>query len=90
MSEQKTLYFVIRKDKWFDGKIKFTICKDRTFTLEEATRNLLAYDQLNDNKDYSYHLQKVDPQFMEDTNPLVLTEDMEVKTNGKAQEELPF
>jgi len=88
MSEQK--YFVIRKDKWFDGKVKFTICKDRTLTLEEATRNLLAYDQLNDNKDYSYHLQKVDPQFMEDTNPLVLSEDMEVKTNGKGEEELPF
>tara|TARA_A100001011_G_scaffold16602_1_gene17262 strand:- start:355 stop:621 length:267 start_codon:yes stop_codon:yes gene_type:complete len=88
MSEQK--YFVIRKDKWFDGKVKFTICKDRTFTLEEATRNLLAYDQLNDQKDYSYHLQKVDPQFMEETNPLVLSEDMEIKTNGKAQEELPF
>ena len=85
MSEQK--YFVIRKDKWFDGKIKFTICKDRTFTLEEATRNLLAYDQLNDNKDYSYHLQKVNPYLIED--PLVLTE--EVKTNGKVeQEELPF
>ena len=88
MSEQK--YFVIRNNKWFDGKVKFTICKDRTFTLEEATRNLLAYDQLNDQKDYSYHLQKVDPQFMEETNPLVLSEDMEIKTNGKAQEELPF
>ena len=89
MSETK--YFIIRKDKWFDGKIKFQIMKDASFTLDEATRNLLAYDQLNDNKDYSYHLQKVDPQFMEDTNPLVLTEDMEVKTNGKVeQEELPF
>ena len=53
--------------------------KDASFPLEEATRNLLAYDQLNDNKDYSYHLQKVDSQFMEDTTPLVLTE--EVKTN---------
>jgi len=88
MSEQK--YFVIRKDKWFDGKVKFEIMKSNSFTLEEATRNLLAYDQLNDNKDYSYHLQKVDPQFMEDTNPLVLSEDMEVKTNGKVEEELPF
>jgi|TARA_Y100000033_G_scaffold46394_1_gene50820 hypothetical protein len=87
MSEQK--YFIIRKDKWFDGKVKFTIMKDASFPLEEATRNLLAYDQLNDNKDYSYHLQKVDSQFMEDTTPLVLTE--EVKTNGKAEEEeLPF
>ena len=89
MSEQK--YFIIRKDKWEHmNKVRFTIMKDEAFTLEEATRNLLAYDQLNDNKDYSYHLQKVDPQFMEDTNPLVLTKDMEVKTNGKAQEELPF
>ena len=89
MSEQK--YFVIRKDNWKHvNKVRFTIMKDEAFTLEEATRNLLAYDQLNDNKDYSYHLQKVDPQFMEDTNPLVLTEDMEVKANGKDQEELPF
>ncbi len=88
MSEQK--YFIIRKDKWEHmNKVKFTIMKDKAFTLEEATRNLLAYDQLNDNKDHSFHLQKVDPQFMEDTTPLVLTE--EVKTNGKAEEEeLPF
>tara|TARA_Y100000296_G_scaffold60800_1_gene70501 strand:- start:163 stop:429 length:267 start_codon:yes stop_codon:yes gene_type:complete len=88
MSEQK--YFIIRKDKWEHmNKVKFTIMKDEAFTLEEATRNLLAYDQLNDNKDYSFHLQKVDPQFMADTTPLVLTE--EVKTNGKVdQEELPF
>ena len=88
MSEQK--YFIIRKDNWKHvNKIRFTIMKDEAFTLEEATRNLLAYDQLNDNKDYSFHLQKVDPQFMEDTTPLVLTE--EVKTNGKVdQEELPF
>ena len=88
MSEQK--YFIIRKDNWKHvNKVRFTIMKDEAFTLEEATRNLLAYDQLNDNKDYSFHLQKVDPQFMEDTNPLVLTKDMEVKTNGKG-EELPF
>ena len=88
MSEQK--YFVIRKDNWKHvNKVRFTIMKDEAFTLEEATRNLLAYDQLNDNKDYSFHLQKVDPQFMADTTPLVLTEDMEVKTNGKG-EELPF
>ena len=47
-----------------------------------------AYDQLNDNKDYSFHLQKVDYKFLEETKPLVLTE--EVKTNGKVEEELPF
>ena len=89
MSEQK--YFIIRKDKWEHmNKVRFTIMKDEAFTLEEATRNLLAYDQLNDNKDYSFHLQKVDYKFLEETKPLVLTEDMEVKTNGKAQEELPF
>ena len=87
MSEQK--YFIIRKDNWKHvNKVRFTIMKDEAFTLEEATRKLLAYDQLNDNKDYSYHLQKVDPQFMADTTPLVLTE--EVKTNGKVEEELPF
>ncbi len=89
MSEQK--YFIIRKDKWEHmNKVRFTIMKDEAFTLEEATRNLLAYDQLNDNKDYSFHLQKVDYKFLEETKPLVLTADMEVKTNGKGQEELPF
>ena len=72
------------------NKVRFTIMKDEAFTLEEATRNLLAYDQLNDNKDYSFHLQKVDYKFLEETKPLVLTEDMEVKTNGKGEEELPF
>jgi len=87
MSEQK--YFIIRKDKWEHmNKVRFTIMKDEAFTLEEATRNLLAYDQLNDNKDYSFHLQKVDYKFLEETKPLVLTE--EVKTNGKVEEELPF
>lgn len=88
MSEQK--YFVIRKDNWKHvNKVRFTIMKDEAFTLEEATRNLLAYDQLNDNKDYSFHLQEVDYKFLDDTKPLVLTE--EVKTNGKVdQEELPF
>ena len=88
MSEQK--YFVIRKDNWKHvNKVRFTIMKDEAFTLEEATRNLLAYDQLNDNKDYSFHLQEVDYKFLDDTKPLVLTE--EVKTNGKIdQEELPF
>jgi len=87
MSEQK--YFIIRKDNWKHvNKVRFTIMKDEAFTLEEATRNLLAYDQLNDNKDYSYHLQKVDYKFLEETKPLVLTE--EVKTNGKVEEELPF
>jgi hypothetical protein len=86
MSEQR--YFIIRKDKWYGEKVKFTIMKETSFTLDEATRNLLAYDQLNDNKDYSYHLQKVDYKFLEETQPLVLTE--EVKTNGKVEEELPF
>ena len=87
MSEQK--YFIIRKDNWEHmNKVRFTIMKDEAFTLEEATRNLLAYDQLNDNKDYSFHLQKVDYKFLEETKPLVLTE--EVKTNGKVEEELPF
>ena len=88
MSEQK--YFIIRKDNWKHvNKVRFTIMKDEAFTLEEATRNLLAYDQLNDNKDYSFHLQEVDYKFLDDTKPLVLTE--EVKTNGKVdQEELPF
>jgi hypothetical protein len=38
---------------------------------------LLAYDQLNDNKDVSYHLNKVDS-FEPYEDPLVLTKDMEI------------
>ena len=49
------------------------------FDLTTATRKLLALDELNsDRENTSYHLQEVDPGLV----PLMLTEEMEVKSNG--------
>ena len=69
-------FFIIKKYKFlkFDN---YEIMKSKPFSLTEALRMLLAYDQLNDNKDVSYHLNKVDS-FEPYEDPLVLTKDMEV------------
>ena len=45
---------------------------------DENKRILLAYEQLNDNKDTTYHLNKVEQYFEEPKDTLVLTKDMEV------------
>ncbi len=76
MSEQENKFFVIREDKWPNGRVKYTIMKDTAFTLEEATRNLLAYEQLNDDKDHTYHLNKVDQYLTSKEQPLVLNEEV--------------
>ena len=82
--ENDKMFFVIRKDKWPAGNIKYTIMKDKPFTLTDATRMLLAYEQINDDKDHTYHLNSVD-EYLEDPKSTViksgvlkLTEDMEV------------
>jgi len=69
-------FFIIKKYKFlkFDN---YEIMKSKPFSLTEALRMLLAYDQLNDNKDISYHLNKVDS-FEPYEDPLVLNKDMEV------------
>ena len=69
-------FFIIKKYKFlkFDN---YEIMKSNPFSLTEALRMLLAYDQLNDNKDVSYHLNKVDS-FEPYEDPLVLSKDMEV------------
>ena len=69
-------FFIIKKYKFlkFDN---YEIMKSKPFSLTEALRMLLAYDQLNDNKDVSYHLNKVDS-FEPYEDPLVLSKDMEV------------
>jgi hypothetical protein len=54
--ENEKLYFVIRKDNWPNGRVKYNIMKEKPFELSEATRMLLAYEQLNDDKDHTYHL----------------------------------
>ena len=59
--ENEKLYFVIRKDNWTNGRVKYNIMKEKPFELSEATRMLLAYEQLNDDKEQkTYHLQLVD------------------------------
>ena len=69
-------FFIIKKYKFlkFDN---YEIMKSKPFSLTEALRMLLAYDQLNDNKDVSYHLNKVDS-FEPYEDPLVLNKDMEI------------
>ena len=73
-----------KEDKFFIIKIykflkfeNYEIMKSKPFSLTEALRMILAYDQLNDNKDVSYHLNKVDS-FEPYEDPLVLNKDMEV------------
>jgi hypothetical protein len=60
--------------------------KDKAYTLNEATKMLIAYEQLNDNEDVKYHLQEVDL-LLSSEQPLVLKD--EVKGNG-ISEEMPF
>ena len=61
MSEEK-LFFVIEEHKWSYPNVhfKYNIMKDKAFPLGEATKMLIAYEQLNDNEDVKYHIQEVD------------------------------
>ena len=84
MSTQKQ-YFVIEKAVWnFDKNPRYSIMKDRAYTLSDATKMLIAYEQLNDQEEKTYFLQEVDL-LLGQEKPLVLTD--EVKTNGS---DLPF
>ena len=86
MSTQKQ-YFVIEKAVWNFNKNepRYSIMKDKAFSLEEASKMLIAYEQLNDQEEKTYHLQWVDLLLGE--QPLVLND--EVK-NGKADENTLF
>ena len=78
MTTQK--YFVIEKNKYSypDEHFKYSIMKSKSFDLKTATRMLVAYEQLNDDKDKSFYLQNVDLLMESKEEPLLLTEDMEV------------
>tara|TARA_R100000081_G_scaffold86463_1_gene56166 strand:+ start:1294 stop:1530 length:237 start_codon:yes stop_codon:yes gene_type:complete len=69
-------FFIIKKYKFLKYD-NYEIMKSKPFSLTEALRMLLAYDQLNDNKDVSYHLNKVDS-FEPYEDPLILNKDMEI------------
>tara|TARA_B110000902_G_C14148610_1_gene528643 strand:- start:502 stop:750 length:249 start_codon:yes stop_codon:yes gene_type:complete len=73
-------YFVIEKNKYtYPNKhSKYSIMKSKSFDLKTATRMLVAYEQLNDDKDKSFYLQNVDLLMGSKEEPLLLTEDMEV------------
>ena len=75
--ENKDEYFIIKKHKWFDHT-SYEIMKAKPFDQTQAIRILLAYEQLNDNKDTTYHLNKVEQYFEEPKDTLDLTKDMEV------------
>ena len=89
MSTQKQ-YFVIEKAVWNFNKNepRYSIMKDKAFKLEDATKILIAYEQLNDQEEKTYHLQFVDLLLSDSVEqPLVLND--EVK-NGKADENTLF
>jgi len=73
-------YFVIEKNKYSypDEHFKYSIMKSKSFDLKTATRMLVAYEQLNDDKDKSFYLQNIDLLMGSKEEPLLLTEDMEV------------
>ena len=84
MENTKT-YFIIEKAVWnFDKNPRYSIMKDRAYNLNDATKMLIAYEQLNDQEEKTYFLQEVDL-LLGQEKPLVLKD--EVKTNGV---DLPF
>ena len=85
--ENTKQYFIIEKVKYnFDKQPRFNIMKDKAYTLNEATKMLIAYEQLNDTEEKTYYLQEVDL-LLRQEKPLVLKD--EVKGNG-ISEEMPF
>ena len=73
-------YFIIEKSVYnFDKQPRFNIMKDKAYTLNEATKMLIAYEQLNDTEEKTYYLQEVDL-LLGQEKPLVLKD--EVKGNG--------
>ena len=80
-------YFIIEKAVYnFDKNPRFNIMKDRAYNLNDATKMLIAYEQINDTEEKTYFLQEVDL-LLGQEKPLVLKD--EVKGNG-ISEEMPF
>ncbi len=69
-------YFIIEKSVYnFDKQPRFNIMKDRAYNLNEATKMLIAYEQLNDQEEKTYFLQEVDL-LLGQEKPLVLKDDV--------------
>ena len=78
-------YFIIEKSVYnFDKQPRFNIMKDRAYNLNDATKMLIAYEQLNDTEEKTYYLQEVDL-LLGQEKPLVLKD--EVKDTSS---EMPF
>jgi len=70
-------FFIIKKNNWRHRNYStYEIMKEKAFSLEEATRKLLAYEQLNEDKDITYHLNKVDEYLTSNEEPLILNEEV--------------
>jgi len=76
-------YFVIEKNKYSypDEHFKYSIMKSKLFNLKTATKMLVAYEQLNDDKDKSFYIQNVDLFMGNNEEPLLLTKEMEVSND---------
>jgi len=72
MENEKPMFFIIKVHKW-SNKTTYEIMKEKPFDLTEATKILLAYEQLNDNEDTSYHLNKVEEYLKKDKDSVVLS-----------------
>ena len=82
MTDINKKYFIIKKTEWGHQKPTFEIMKDRPFDMTDATRNILAYDQLNDNKKTTYHLLEVSSD---------ITDEVKKNSNGEGKQlSLPF
>ena len=69
-------YFVIEKSVYnFDKQPRFNIMKDKAYALSEATKMLIAYEQLNDQEEKTYYLQEVDL-LLGQEKPLILTKEV--------------
>ena len=68
--ENENKFFIIEKE-YFLGEARYSIYSKDLFDLTTATKKLLALDELNNNKDITYHLQKVDP-YLDDSKDTVV------------------
>ena len=69
-------YFIIEKAEYnFDKQPRFNIMKDKAYALSDATKMLIAYEQLNDTEEKTYYLQEVDL-ILGQEKPLVLKDEV--------------
>ena len=81
-------FFIIEKHEYESLPTRYTIYKDKLFGLQEAIRNKIALETLNDNKDITFHLCNTKDLWTKTPEePLVLKD--EVKQNSES-EDIPF